>query len=64
MQDEEFYCGACGKHKKLSALHEDTSGRRPICKSCFANMLLCKQRKTRHRKLSPQGIDWLVKLSN
>lgn len=56
---DEFYCGSCGTHKKLSALHEDRSGRRPICKSCFERKVQAAKKGNKRRKLNEHNIEWL-----
>lgn len=67
LQDQEFWCHSCGKHKSVSLIVERPN-RKPICTCCFERMQNRKpnygDKTTKRRYLSPHSgfVNYLSKL--
>lgn len=63
---DEFYCGFCGKYKKIEFKQQTIAGKRPICKSCNERVerIIAERseasREQRRAKLHTKGIEHLM----
>jgi len=64
---DEFYCGCCGKWKKIETKQKSPAGKRPVCAACNARKeRIIKGRsevnrdKARTRSVTRKTIDHLM----